>query len=355
MAVSIGYMGATGRDIGFCGTNDCSININQIDPALARQLFPAAGGGWDPARLRESIPNPFFGIAAAGEFGTTAQIQRGQLLRPFPEFNDIFMHESTAGSKRQYHAVSVKLDKRLSGAQNWWGGRYSYTWSQSKDNQWGESNTYAWRTNLPQNNYDLASEYAASIYDSPHRIILAPIVRLPGPKDTGSAMYALAGGWNAAAVVELVSGAPLNAVLSSGTSDANLGLFGGRQRPNLTGDPNTSGSDNDRVSSAEHPGARYFNGAAFSNPGAGQYGNSPRTIDSARYQFRKNIDLVLSKETRFGSGQVGEVRFEILNLTNTAKFGNESTNNAINTSSFGRIGTQAGFMRIWQLTFRYKF
>jgi len=63
---------------------------------------------------------------------------------------------------------------------------------------------------------------------------------------------------------------------------------------------------------------------------------------------------VFAKDTRFGANS-GEIRFEILNLTNTAKFGNESTNNAINTSSFGRIATQAGFMRIWQLTFRYRF
>jgi hypothetical protein len=355
MAVSIGYMGATGRDIGFCGTENCSININQIDPAVARQLFPAPGGGWDPVKLRESIPNPFFGIAAAGEFGATPQIQRGQLLRPFPEFGDVLMHEATAGSKRQYHAVSLRLDKRLSGSQNWWGGRFSYTWSQSKDNQYGESNVYAWRSTTPQNNYDLDAEYSASIYDSPHRIILAPIVRLPGPKATGGLTYALAGGWNASAVVELVSGSPLNAVLSAGTSDANLGLFGGRQRPNLVGDPNTSGSDTDRVSTPVNPDARFFNATAFSNPGAGQFGNAPRTIDSARNQFRKNIDLVFSKETRFAGAQAGEIRFEILNLTNTAKFGNESTNNAINTASFGRIGTQAGFMRIWQLAFRYKF
>src|SRR5207237_1273238 len=72
MALTLGYIGATGRDIGFCGTNEgtsCYININQIDPAVARQLFPL-GNGWDPAKLRESVPNPFFGIAAAGEFGT---------------------------------------------------------------------------------------------------------------------------------------------------------------------------------------------------------------------------------------------------------------------------------------------
>src|SRR5499426_1065188 len=106
---------ASGRAIGFGGTQEATtININQIDPALARQLFPL-GSGWDPAKLRESIPNPFFGIAAAGEFASRETIPRGQLLRPFPEFGDVLAHEATEGSKRQYHALSFKLDKRLSG------------------------------------------------------------------------------------------------------------------------------------------------------------------------------------------------------------------------------------------------
>ena len=65
--------------------------------------------------------------------------------------------------------------------------------------------------------------------------------------------------------------------------------------------------------------------------------------------------MVLAKDTRFGANQIGEIRFEILNLTNTAKFGNDATNNAIDTAAFGRVATQAGFMRIWQLSFRYRF
>ena len=74
-----------------------------------------------------------------------------------------------------------------------------------------------------------------------------------------------------------------------------------------------------------------------------------------RFQFRKNIDLVVAKSTSLGHGQSGEIRFEILNLTNTVKFGNLSTNNAIDSSSFGRVDVQAGFSRIWQLSFRYRF
>lgn len=351
MAVTIGYVGATGRDIGFAGTNSVAININQIDPAVARAAFPGPNGTWDAAALRASVPNPFFGVPGAGGFASRATIQAGQLLRPFPQFGDINQFERTAGGKRQYNAATFMLDKRTTG---FWGGRFSYTFSRTEDNQFGESSTYQTRTATPQNNYDLDAEYGLSHFDSPHRIILAPILKFPDTKSASAAARAVLNGWNASAIVELVSGSPLNAVMSAGTSDANLGLFGGRQRPNLTGDPNTSGSDDARVASADNPTAKYFASSAFANPGIAQFGNAPRTIGDARYQFRKNIDLVFTKMTRFAGSQSGEVRFEILNLTNTAKFRGIDSN-SVDSSSFGRITQQAGFMRIWQLSFRYRF
>src|SRR5262245_50056836 len=355
MAITIGYVGATGRNIGYGGTTDALININQIDPAVARAAFPL-GNGWDAAKLREQVANPFFGISQAGELASAPTVARGQLLRPFPEFGDVYAHQTTAGSKRQYNAVDFILDKRVGGSQ-WWGGRFSYTFSQMKDNQFGESSNYGSRTATPQNNYDLAAEYSISNFDSPHRLVMAPIVQLPSPANRGTAKSMLLGGWNASAVIEMVSGPPLSAIMSGSTSDANLGLFGGRQRPNLTGDPNTSGSDADRAASDDHPSARWFNAGAYANPGVGQYGTAPRTNGDARWQFRKNVDLVLTKAANFSSGQSGEIRFEILNLTNTPKFGNLSQGgvNAPDLSSFGRVDVQAGFMRIWQLSFRYKF
>ncbi len=345
MAITIGYVGATGRDLGFGGSNPIGININQIDPDVARRAFPGPNGTWNAAALNASVPNPFFGVAGTGEFGGLPTIQAGQLLRPFPQFGDVFEFERTEGGKRQYHAATFVLDKRITG---WWGGRLSYTWSSTKDNQFGQDNTYLTRTDLPQNNYDLEAEYGVSYFDSPHRIILAPIVHFP----EGDNIFTR--GWSASTVVELVSGVPLNATLSSGASNANLGLFGGRQRPNLIGDANTDGSDADRVAFEGQESARYFNPSAFANPGAGAYGNAPRAIGDARYQFRKNIDLVITKDTRIGDRQSGQVRFEILNLTNTAKFRGIDSNST-NDQSFGRITQQAGFMRIWQLSFRYSF
>ena len=141
----------------------------------------------------------------------------GQLLRPFPEFGDVTMFERTDGGKRQYHAVTLELDKRVS--RSWWGGRYSYTWSRLEDNQFGEDSAYQTRTATPQNVCDLDAEYSVSNFDSPHRIILAPIIRFPEP----SQHALLLGGWTVSAIVELVSGSPLNAVMSASVSDAISG------------------------------------------------------------------------------------------------------------------------------------
>ena len=61
--------------------------------------------------------------------------------------------------------------------------------------------------------------------------------------------------------------------------------------------------------------------------------------------------MVLAKDTDVGGGVIGQVRFEILNLTNTAKFGGISST-SFNSSTFGRVNQQVGFMRIWQISFR---
>ena len=351
MTLSVGYLGATGRNLGYGGSGDAAININQIDPSMARRMFPVAGGGWDAAILREDVPNPFYGVAGAGELGATPTIQRGQLLRPFPQFGDILMHETTHGGRRQYHGVVVSLEKRMTGG---WGGRYSYTWSRTRDNQFGEGSAYQTATGVPQNNYDLDAEYGISNIDSPHRVMLAPIVRLPSSSSRGGLTRALFAGWTASSIIEFVSGSPLNVGLSAGKSEANLGLFGGRQRPDVHGGPNTSGGDDDRVSSADHPDARWFDARAFSDPGQGRYGTAPRTIGTARYQFRKTVDIVFAKAVDIAGTQQGEIRFEVLNTTNTPKFRGIDSN-AIDVSSFGRITAQAGFSRIWQLSFRYRF
>ncbi len=347
MAITIGYTGATGRNVGFGGTGEEEINLNQIDPAnLARD----GAGNWDAAALRATVPNPFKDITQAGEFAGASTLTVGQLSRPFPQFRNVNRFHTTAGGKRQYDAFIIKLDKRTRGG---FGGRFSYTFSRLSDNTWGESSTFTDRTATPQNYYDIAAEYARAVVDSPHRIILAPIWRLPEPADEGSVKHSLLGGWSMSAIVELVSGSPALAYVES-RSGANLGLLGGLQRPNLTGASiSTPGSDTARVASAGQLNARWFSSAAFADPGAGTYGNAPRSNPSDRLQFRKNIDFVAAKNFNTGGGSRAQIRFEILNITNTIKFTGPQPN--INLSSFGRSNSQRGFSRIWQVSTRFTF
>ena len=58
MAVTVGYVGATGRDLGFGGSNPIGININQIDPEVARRVFPGPNGTWNAAALLARCPQP---------------------------------------------------------------------------------------------------------------------------------------------------------------------------------------------------------------------------------------------------------------------------------------------------------
>ena len=263
------------------------------------------------------------------------------------------MHESTAGPSASTTRF-VQLNKRMTGSQSWWGGRFSYTWSQTKDNQYGESSVYQTRTATPQNNYDLASEYGVSNFDSPHRIILAPQFQIPGPKSGRAAWTGFLGGWTATA--DIGNGQWITA--ERGLERRHVG----RQprpvrRPSATepdrGSQHVRQRRRARLDRHE-PRREVFHLDRVRQPGFGQYGNAPRTIGDARYQFRKNIDLQFTKGVSFTASQTGEIRFEILNLTNTAKF-NGIDSNSVNTGSFGRISSQAGFMRIWQLTFRYRF
>ena len=265
MAVTIGYIGATGRDIGYYGTAGGGDDRSLSTSTRSIRRWPARPSpvrtDVDAAALRANVPNPFFGVPGTGEFGSRPTIQAGQLLRPF---------RSSATSERRNdrrrttpaHAATFVLEKRTTG---WWGGRFSYTLSRSEDNQFGQASTFQTRTCTAAEQlrprrrawHRQQLRFAAPHHPGADREV--PELR------KGGVAGLLLDGWNGSAVVELVSGSPLNAVMSAGALESNLGLFGGRQRPNLVGDPNTDGSDTDRVVRGQR-GRPAFRQRAFANP-----------------------------------------------------------------------------------------
>jgi hypothetical protein len=348
LAASVGYAHARGDDLGLGGTNDGAININQIRPEVARN--------YTPAQLLESVPNPFFGVPGFGGFSTRATIPRGQLLRPFPQFGNVNILQSTQGRSR-YNAVILKLDKRVS---NGWGGRFNYTWSRLMDNQFGETNHFTDAgSERPQDNYDLDAEYSLGLLDVPHKLVLAPIVELPFGQGkrwaTGRVADLLVGGWTFSAVASFESGFPTATRYSTSFSQTHLGNFGNVElRPNhVEGNPNTEGGMYDRIQYTGNLGGRWVDQDGYARPPAGQLGDGARLDDRARSPFRRNLDMVVNKSFRTGGSTRAELRIELLNVTNTPKF--RSYDTRLDNGAFGAITNQSGFSRITQVSLRFSF
>jgi hypothetical protein len=358
-SILISYVGARGDKLGLGGSNDTAVNINQLDPK-----YLALG-----AALNQTVANPFFGNPNAGGYATQATLSRAQLLRPYPQFGNI-----SAGmleGKNRYNAGVIEWSKRMSHGI---GGRVSYTYSNLKDNQIGESNFYSAGGTNPFNNYNyIASmpactttnfaacynpdaDYGTSLLDVPHRVIIAPMAELPFGKGkkfgaNNSVVDWIAGGWTLVAAINIQSGFPLSVVQAD-----NTGLLGNVQRPNIVSGValGTPGSFEDRLASADHPTATWINTAAFTAAPAFTFGNAPRTITDERSPGQFNVDGVFSKKFRFGT-KSAEVKIELLNMLNRVNVRALVSRNTIGNANFGTIGAQAGFMRITQLMFRFSF
>jgi hypothetical protein len=184
-----------------------------------------------------------------------------------------------------------------------------------------------------QNIWDLDSERSLSAHDITHRIALSGVWQLPFGRERlwGSSwnrvLDTALGGWAVSGVFSRQSGMPL-AVTQSGGS-----MWDGTQRPNLIGDPSTSGAIQDRLNN-------YINAAAFTQPAPDVPGTAPRTL-SFRGPAIQIFDAVLMKDITVRDGQRLEVRIEAQNVLNHPIFGDPNT--SFGSTSFGQItGVKVG-------------
>ena len=351
---SIGYTGTKGDNLSWAGSNSGStsgyININQIDPKYQSQL----------ATTSTLVPNPFYGVAAAGRFASRQTIEIGQLLRPFPEFGNVYMMQST-GAHSMYNALIVQLRRRTMGL---WGGTFSYTFSRLNDNQFGESNYYSSNPGL-QNNYAVVpgsiyynpnGEYGRSLLDSPHKLVIAPLINVPfgdGHKYGNSRMGdRLFGGWTVTTVIAMQSGFPIGVTQNvNGTPF----LYGGTLRPNIVpGVPLLmAGNITDRIT-ANTSDNLFYNPSAFSAAPLNNFGDAPRMLTDVLSPWRNNVDIGVSKQVRTGGTTSVFIRLEVLNAFNIVQWAAPASS-AFGNSSFGQITNQANNMRMMQFTFRFQY
>jgi len=338
VALSIGYMGSRGNNLVYGQSS--SLNVNQLPVeylALGKQLV-------------EVVPNPFFGVTGAGGFATRATIERGQLLRPFPQFLNVSQYQTT-GAKSLYHALILQVSRRSTG---WLGGRFSYTWSRLKDNQFGEGNYYS-SSGTALDNYHPEDEYGLSGMDLTHKMVIAPMVRLPFGRgqrflNNSTLLNAIVGGWSLSLVGTLESGFPIQ----MSQTPNNSGLFGSGQRPNVVpgADPLVPGVIRSRMD-VNIKDNQYLNPDAWSLAPAYTFGNAPRSDPKVRTPWRNNLDISLAKQFDTGASTQTSLRVEILNATNTPQFAGSTTQ--LGSGAFGQLRSQGGYMRMVQITARFTF
>jgi len=294
-------------------------------------LSPLDPSYWGLGRtaLQAQVPNPFFGQITDPRSqlsGPTAQAFR--LLRPMPQFDGTNVGTSEpARGDSNYHALQVKWEKRFGKGLT---ALTHYTWSKMIDNASHSSGNVSWlggSTSI-QNIWDLRGERALSSNDIAHRLVISGTYELPFGKNRrfGSnmnrALNWLAGGWDISGMALMQSGTPLQVTQSGGN------IWDGSQRPNLVGDPSTSGRVQDRLNG-------WFNPAAFSQPAIDTPGSAPRNLNY-RGPGIKTLDAALLKSIRTWEGQRIEIRLEVQNVTNTPMFG-DPVGLAFGANNFGQI------------------
>ncbi len=337
MAASIGYLGSRSERLTVGGTSDGTININQLDP-----MYLALG----PA-LQEALPNPFFGMSEFGVFATQPTLQRGQLLRPYPQFGHVRAHRATE-TRARYNAVSVGAERRQ---HDDWGLRANYTFSVRKDNQFGENNSFSPNPQGAVDNFDLEREFGYSLVDTPHRLNISGTFEFPfgaGKRwlSRGGFLGTIVGGWAVSGVGVYQSGFPV--VVFQPTNPALA--FGFGQRPNIvtTVDPRRPGHPEDNYDVACSC-VRWLDPSAWSAAPAFTLGSAPRTDVRARTPMRKNWDIALQKTHAVGASRV-TLRAELINVFDDPAFFGPRV--GFGLATFGQLVGVNGFPRTLQLSAR---
>jgi hypothetical protein len=366
--VKIGYYGAHARN--FANYT----NINQIPDAVLAQYAP--GGSKYGTSLSTKVANPYYatsigGLPATG-VASTSTVAQGQLLLPFPQFQQVFELESTGYSN--YNSLVVKAEKRTTKGLTFLA---TYTWAANWDNIFS-TGSQIYSSFGPQDGYNPRGEYARSLNSIPNRYTAAITYDLPfgrGKKFLGGSnrlVDELVGGWQINDEWVIQNGVPVSITQTDeSVSLGTNGIGGTYQRPNLAGNIYSAcmaGRPQGHLGNyATGLPAKptYINPAAFTPAPAYTYGNTPRSLP-CRQPGYDNSNISIFKDFSITERVKFQFRAEALNAFNTPEFAQPSTTYGVTQASasatpaptgstLGNITTTIGFARIIQLGGRLSF
>jgi hypothetical protein len=255
-----------------------------------------------------------------------------QSLRPFPQFGTISEALAPLG-KQWYDSLQAKLTKRFSHGLNL---QSAFTWQ--KELTTAESG--------PINDvFNRANQKDISQYSLP--FVWATSLTYQFPFDTlttNKVVKSVVGGWTAGGLMRFQSGFPILAPCSNNGLNSDLL----RAASCITFDNRVPGQSPFLQNLNGHnfdPNKTFvLNPAAWSDPGAGNWGFGAPYYNDYRYQRRPEEDLSLSRNFRISEKVSLNLRGEFFNVFNRTEVNNPTSTNAAATPSVSAAGqTISGF------------
>ena len=308
--INAGYAGNSGSQL------VTPVNFNQLpDGALSQG-----------SALLATVPNPFAGVITdPTSLLSRPTVQRGQLLRPYPHFQNVTASQVAAGHS-SYHALQLNLQRRFDSGLAL---LFAYTKSKTIDNV-GEISLVGGDVTGFQNNNCYDCDRSLSFQHVPDVIRLSLRYELPfgsGRKYWNLGLLPkIVGGWSVATFWTWDNGLPVR--VTSPNDSSSFG-GGGVFRPNATGQSAQGGN----ITYTD--GAPYFNTGAFTRTPAFTFGNVSRVLPDVRNPGQNIWDLLIEKRFTITERLGFDFRAEMFNAFNLVHFAGPGTN--IASQDFGRI------------------
>jgi hypothetical protein len=269
------------------------------------------------------------------------RVPRTNERRPDPRYTTNL--KISNGADQWYHGLQIEWIKRLSASLQF---QAAYTWGKAIDTLSEATSGSGGDTN--QTGLDPRFSRGLALFDTRHRFTFNGSYRLPFFEERRDLVAQILGGWQASAVVKLVSGTPFTVTNGVGR-DLNFDGFSEAARPVLV-DPSILSTSIDNPSTSRQA----LPLSAFRIP---QFGDTELVGRNTFFGDGTNtVDFGLYKAFAMPANHRLLLRLEMYNAFNQVQFGFPSR--SIDTpATFGQItGTSVLYNpRVVQIAVRYTF
>jgi hypothetical protein len=320
-------------EVAYVGTKTTHLFWNRMDNANDPLLLDQWG-----ARLLDVVPNPFFGKIQGG-VGAFPTIQRRQLLRPFPQYQQILAVRRPYGDA-SYQSMTARLEKSYSKGFTL---SAAYTLSKliastAESNSWviGPSNAL----------YNPGYNRGLDANDSPHRLVISHVWDLPfgfrRPHLNKGIAARVLGNWQFAGITVFQAGRPILISAPDNTGLLDFAYTNGRA------DRLRSGVIDDPTKTA------WFDTGAFRPAAAFRVPTDSLSQPDLRTPWRNAWNWSVFKNNPIGERVNIQFRTELYNVFNTPQFDVRNASTDVTNPLFGQI-TEGGGQRNIQFGLRVIF